>query len=172
MPSPERRSQIRTWLQVRVLSVGFMDIFVLSKKLAEKYEMQEPHVWISISDPGDTTTLLINPHTEDVLRLYFDDMENYIEWERDGWDKIYKRDCVMFDMDMGYMVFDFFQKHKRCENLMIHCHAGISRSAAIGSFLSQILGKKNFMDPPYFPNSHVRGILRRVWMEKTGLFIP
>ena len=149
-----------------------MDIFVLPKYLAVKYEMQEPHAWISINDPDDTTSLPINPFTEDVLTLHFDDMETADQWDIQQYNVIFKRNCVLFNKEMAEQIYNFFQKNKSVENLMIHCHAGISRSAGVGSFLSQVIGKNDFMNPPHFPNILVRHFLRKVWLEKEGILIP
>lgn len=145
-----------------------MTIFVLPKRHAEIWDFQEPHAWISINDPNSYTELPINHCTEDVLTLYFDDLESVKGWELD----LKKREPILFDEKMSKQVFDFFQNNKTTENLLIHCHAGISRSAGVGSFLSQVIGKNDFMNPPFFPNGHIRNMLRRTWLEETGILIP
>lgn len=150
-----------------------MTIFVLPKRHAEVWDIQESHAWISINDPQSNTELPINHFTEDVLTLNFDDLESGKAWEMEikNWSTLFKREPILFDEKMAKQVFDFFQKNKTTDNLLIHCHAGISRSAGVGSFLSQVIGENKFMNPPFFPNSHVRNLLRRTWLEETGVLI-
>lgn len=149
-----------------------MDIFVLSKRRAMEWKCQEPHIWISINDPNDSTRLPINEWTKETLVLHFDDAESDENWKETGFKDFYNRDCILFNESMALQVFDFFNKHKDIENLLIHCHGGISRSAGVGSFLSQVIGKSQYQTPPHFPNPLVRRMLRRVWKEKTGILIP
>lgn len=150
-----------------------MEILVLSKRHAEAWDIQESHAWISINDPQSNTELPINMFTEDVLTLHFDDLEDGDSWELElkNWETLFKREPVLFNEAMGKQVFDFFQKNKSVDNLLIHCHAGISRSAGIGSFLSAVIGKHNYQLAPYFPNQLVRRVLRRTWVNECGILI-
>ncbi len=96
-----------------------MTIFVLPKRHAEVWDIEEPHAWISINDPKSNTELPINHFTEDVLTLNFDDLESGKDWELElkNWATLFKREPILFNEKMSKQVFDFFQKNKSTENL-------------------------------------------------------
>lgn len=149
-----------------------MDIFVLSKKNSAHFNYQNKHCWISINDPTDNVWWFKqNEHTVDSLKLQFDDSISHESWNDVGYKEFYKRDAILFDELMAQQIFDFVQKNEdKVEAFIINCHAGISRSAGIGSFLNSLFNQTSkFQTPPHHPNSRVRKFLRHIWHKNTGL---
>lgn len=95
---------------------------------------------VSISDPpGDSRPVDLDAHIKRVLRLTFDDNENSrgAEWgEEDAPVRAHAETLVAF-LREGLAA--------GCERWLIHCHAGISRSAASALVL---LGLKYGFDDP------------------------
>lgn len=152
-----------------------MDIFVLSKKDSAKFDYQDKHCWISINDPTDNDWWFKrNDHTVDTLQLQFDDSTNQESWQAVGYKNFYKRDAVLFDEAMAQQIFDFVEKNKnKVEAFIVNCHAGVSRSSGIGSFLNSYFNHNSkFQTPPHHPNSRVRKYLRHIWYKNTGVLIP
>lgn len=92
---------------------------------------------------------------KDFLALQFDDclIEGYM---LDG------TMAVLFSKKQANDVIDFIEKINKDTNdfdLVIHCHAGISRSGAIAEFTSKYLNIP-FEDPYIRPNTHV---LKTLW---------
>jgi predicted protein tyrosine phosphatase len=92
----------------------------------------------------------------DSLRLDFDDVTH----DQSGM-------FFPFNDEQGKMTFDFMNKNLG-HDFVIHCDAGFSRSVAMGAFMAQAHG----YDPTYHEcghdgmrNTHVFGILRRIWRE-------
>lgn len=90
---------------------------------------------ISISDIGYGS-----PVPEDhpcALRLYFDDITPFLvsnDLAHPYYKEIQKhRDLVYFDDTMAKKVYDFIKACK-CDDLYLHCYAGVSRSASIALF--------------------------------------
>ena len=149
-----------------------MKIIVCSRR--EILEMKHPdelHAIISINDPDGSTPLKgINAK---ILILHFDDTVSATSWEESSAYDIYNRDCVLFDPYHARQIFDFFDKVKDLDTMIIHCAAGHSRSAAVASFLAQIIGQDNgeFYRMPRCPNVLIRNIMRNVWFERSGILI-
>lgn len=89
--------------------------------------IKEPTNVISIGEPGESIPEFPCTHTR-MLRLEFDDIEQ--------------------DLGPGYNIFDFthaskiFKFVETCgdEDILVHCHAGASRSAAVAIFLQIFRG--------------------------------
>lgn len=83
-----------------------------------------------------------------VLSLMFDDATPDFTW----------KDDVLFNGSMAEEVIDFLENHDGSD-LIVHCYAGISRSAAIATFAARRLGypEKQLKEnrPIIHPNSHV-----------------
>lgn len=146
-----------------------MEIFVFSKRDAETANIQKPHIWIKIVDPGVNHICVNNNFTKDLLELEFDDNISEKEWIECGFEKFEGRKCVLFNEQMANQILDFYYKWKdKVEAIYVHCMAGVSRSAAVASWLAQLEGIDNtkFMMPPKYPNVLVRNLLRRASHER------
>lgn len=76
--------------------------------------------------------------------------------------------AVVFDVEHAKKIIGFIdkiQKDNRDVTLVIHCHAGISRSGAVGTFACDYCGLdyNKFLknNPGILPNHHILGLLRR-----------
>lgn len=137
-----------------------IDIIVLPRILAKHFVPTNKTIMISIVDPG--SPLEFSSKYEDILRLEFSDIENssYLnpEW-------IEKNNIKLFNKDMADQILSFFDKHKNnIDTLVVHCYAGVSRSAAVASALCRNHGFNKeanyFMDSQiFFANTLVLALL-------------
>lgn len=119
-----------------------------------------PCVIISINSKGDSKYegaapyLKNHENVKDVLFLYFDDVEPYELFEYD--------DLFLFTSNQARSILDFIEKWMfDVEEIIIHCHSGISRSSAVASGICLFLGIDNSwtFENPYCPNEYVLKIL-------------
>lgn len=116
-------------------------------KLFMKEDREEPYIVISINNTGQTTKLSMNKGLEAILLLEIDDIEKETP-NCTLMNKVHARDIRKF--------VDMF-KHK-VNHIVIHCTAGVSRSAAIGFTLERYLNKDDrhlFESKSYHPNKHI-----------------
>ena len=135
-----------------------MKIKLMSKKEAIRYsaiEHKETSVVISISCDGKTR-LLSNNNIKDVLYLMFQDITK---------EQANKYDLECMSEQDGEMIKRFVNKWKdKVDSIIIHCHAGISRSSAVAIGVSRYLGYDDMWvwKGDYSPNSHVLDIVNKV----------
>jgi predicted protein tyrosine phosphatase len=124
--------------------------FVVPKDLLQRIVAQHPslldkHFVISICDPGEVRPLP-SEHSH-LLNLTFCDIapEDIPEEKRE-------RFPSMSPADAGDVVSALRRWHAmdRRGNLIVQCHAGISRSAAVGTFANELLG----LDSEQFHKEH------------------
>ncbi len=118
------------------------------------------HAIISVTDPAHTehgnpiVELPIGPMTKGVLKLRF-------------MDRVGGPD--LFDRDMALSILSFVsdQTARGIEAILVHCHAGISRSHAIAAALTKGLYSKD--DSFHFqqgnPNMHVYNTMLRAALQ-------
>lgn len=114
--------------------------FVLPKLLLESIVAKHPnlldaHFVISICDPGEVRPLPVLHHH--LLNLTFCDIapEDVPEDQRQRYPSMSPDDAVA--------VVNALKRWHQMElrgNLIVHCHAGISRSGAVGTFANELLG--------------------------------
>lgn len=118
-------------------------IRVLSReKMVEHYKdnPNDTTPVISIADIGFANSPVPEGHPN-ALILAFDDIRPYDvkhAMEHPYYiQEAMKRDLIYFDDDMAWNVIRFLQKQifKGSEDVIIHCYAGVSRSAAIALFI-------------------------------------
>lgn len=75
-----------------------------------------------------------------VLYLQFDDIEQSEEHCHNNVHRaeLIKEKLLPFNKDMARAIFDFVNANKP-EMIIVHCHAGVCRSAAVGAALSKIM---------------------------------
>jgi predicted protein tyrosine phosphatase len=128
-----------------------MGTYILNKYQAPifKIDPKKYNVMIRITNPGEDLLPLQNSNLfRDVLEIRFYDFDK----EQNG--------LQIFDDHHADILLDFFQKHTNCENMIIHCDIGISRSAgvAVGWFLfkdSRSSIHKIYHDSKHLPNKLV-----------------
>jgi predicted protein tyrosine phosphatase len=139
-------------------------VFVLPKLLLQRIVAQHPslldaHFVISICDPGEERPLP-DEHSH-LLNLTFCDIapEDIPEAQR-------QRFPAMSPEDAGNVVGALrrWQEMDLRGNLIVQCHAGISRSGAVGSFANELFGlsSEQFQKqhPWVEPHPHVFNLLR------------
>jgi predicted protein tyrosine phosphatase len=117
----------------------------LSVDEAECFTPSQSTVAISILSPGRTEAKL-HGKIHDILRLYFHD-SGPTETNTFG--------TAMFSGEQAQAVIEFLRRHQACPealHLLIHCEAGISRSAAIAVFAASecgvpLTGQFAFLNP-------------------------
>lgn len=115
-----------------------MKFFFLSRKAVEALDpLGEPHLFISVTTPGDPNGLAVLPENEKTLgtlRLAFH--EAYAEWESlrvgySGWLREREADGTAFTRETGKSVLSFVRSHPGAEVIVVHCDGGLARSPAI-----------------------------------------
>jgi predicted protein tyrosine phosphatase len=133
-------------------------MLILSENSARLYVPARRAVCISVTDPGKPTALLSDRFLA-VLRLAFTDIAEVAEhpWH------------VVFTPQHAEEIVHFVQKWRDVDCVVIHCHAGLSRSPAIAMGLCDVfswpLGKMEREHP--LCNRWVRRELARVGREVT-----
>ena len=123
--------------------------------LEEFGERKDSYAVISIQDThtkGFGFEFKENVFCKGVLTLYFDDIDKRV----DG--------AVLFSEEQAREIIEFAKTHVSADTLLIHCFGGLSRSWAVGAFLTKIFGGDN---SKYFekgkPNRYVYKLLEETW---------
>ena len=145
----------------------------LSREKAEAYVGKEPYGVISITDPdGPEAKLQEDPNRLAVLRLAFHDctqtpeeFEALLRQAEPPADLEAPRKWVLPTEEHAREIVRFFREvQPRIQKLVIHCEAGISRSAGVGAALAHCLGQTDvhFYDHG-IPNHRVRRLVIEAW---------
>lgn len=118
-----------------------------SREIAEEM-MPSPDVGIiSISDP-DSRIVALRPGWGAVLRLRFHDLTH--QWQN----------YVLMSADQAIDVLEWLHEHEtRLSGIVVHCEAGISRSAAVAKFLCERYSLPVDEGDVRFHNTHVYELL-------------
>jgi predicted protein tyrosine phosphatase len=95
------------------------EFVVLSREDAERYEPRGKEICISISDP-DAPAARVSSRFAAVLRLNFDDVTERGE-ESD----------ILFAEEHAREIRDFVASWPNARRVVVHCHAGVSRSPGV-----------------------------------------
>ena len=123
-------------------------IVILPMSATKEFHPSVAWAGISIRDPkimhpGCGEPQITEVNRLDLLPLRFDD----VEFE--------KSDRKVFTIEQAKEIWEFVDRlWDKVELLMIHCHAGISRSAAVGKAVSEKYQKEfvPYFDQLYIPN--------------------
>ncbi|MCG8571591.1 MAG: hypothetical protein MJB14_15760 [Spirochaetes bacterium] len=99
-----------------------MATYILNKYQAPKFKLNpsQYNILIRVTNPQEEFKALENESIyRDVLELKFYD---FVE-EQGG--------LIIFNESHLSSLLNFFKKHKNCENFVVHCDQGMSRSAGI-----------------------------------------
>jgi predicted protein tyrosine phosphatase len=105
-----------------------MELRVLSREAVERYEPEGVEICISIGDPASPPAEL-SPSFAGVLRLGFNDIVA-VESQED----------VLFAPDHAAAVIEFVEQWRHADRLVVHCHAGASRSPGVALGLCDRFG--------------------------------
>jgi predicted protein tyrosine phosphatase len=107
---------------------GIPEFIVLSREDAERYEPLGSEICISISDP-DADPAQISGRFAAILRLRFTDaLEKGDESD------------VLFSEEHARAIREFIDGWPEATRIVVHCHAGISRSPGVALGLCDIRG--------------------------------
>jgi predicted protein tyrosine phosphatase len=101
---------------------------VLSREDAERYEPGEREICISIADP-DTEPANVSTDFAAVLRLNFTDIIEQGE-----------PSDVLFSEDHARAIREFIDAWPDARRIVVHCHAGVSRSPGVALGLCDVRG--------------------------------
>ena len=121
------------------------------------FQSEQPHIVISISNPDSDPVVMKQCASRlDVLNLQFHDAN----------DDSTEPDLVLFDRQHAQAIYDFVAKYPDNMTVVVHCEAGLSRSAGVAAALSKLY---NGNDKEFFerrrPNSRVYSKLLDYLME-------
>lgn len=117
----------------------------MSRENIKSFQYHERWSLISINGNGETPPDIVCPKLYSKLELFFDDIDEPVKGYR------------LFSDDDANQIINFVQSNKNSTTLfVIHCHAGISRSAAVAAALSRYYnGDERFYFNKFIPNIHV-----------------
>jgi predicted protein tyrosine phosphatase len=115
MPKRKRKKQVPAFV-------------VLSREDAERYEPGEREICISIADP-DAEPAQLSSGFAQVLRLHFTDIIEQGE-----------PSDVLFSEDHVRAIREFIDAWPDATRIVVHCHAGVSRSPGVALGLCDIQG--------------------------------
>jgi predicted protein tyrosine phosphatase len=129
------------------------EIVVRSKLEAQKFECDKPWVAISIATNADDWPNLSSENRLDWLKLHFADTCDP-KWcalaVQNGLD--------VFENAHARAILNFVGLHwDKIDVLLVHCEAGVSRSAGVAAAIAKIKTGNDFkfFEKPYVPNSKV-----------------
>jgi predicted protein tyrosine phosphatase len=152
----------------------------LSREKAEAYVGKEPYAVISITDPDYPQAEFHHDHNRvAILRLQFHDFsQEPEEFKRLLFETAAKKPVDLEDGSRKWVlpsklhaeaIVDFYRSlppHVR--KVVIHCEAGISRSAGVGAALAHCLGQT---DVHFYhqscPNHRVRRLVIQAWGRRS-----
>lgn len=123
--------------------------------MQEFVEKDDTYAVISIQDAhngGFGIQFTTNDYCKDVLTLLVDDIYK----EVDG--------AVLFNKEHAKQIFDFVEKNKDgVDTILVHCHAGQSRSAAVAAFLEKIYFGKDDIYNSHRVNDYIYKALEEAY---------
>jgi predicted protein tyrosine phosphatase len=105
-----------------------MELRVLSREAVERYQPERVEICISISDPMAPPTRL-SPSFAAVLRLTFSDIV-----------AVQCAEDVLFSPEHASAIVEFVERWRHADRLVVHCHAGVSRSPGVALGLCDRFG--------------------------------
>ena len=144
-----------------------MEFFVYSRQGVEAVPpFDVPHVFISITTPGDRKGLAKLPEsamTLGVLRLSFHDLDLIADDVLKAMEEDEGEKYTLFGDSDADKIVEFITKHRgQLGAVIVHCDAGVSRSPAVAASIAKTFGKSDdsFFFKRYHPNRRVyRGVL-------------
>jgi predicted protein tyrosine phosphatase len=124
--------------------------------------LKKPHIIISILEPGaEPLVFAPNKNRLAVLTLNFYDLDyDPKKWgEKDTNEIVKEYGHGLFKVAQAEAILDFVEQwHDLAAFALIHCEAGVSRSAAVSAAIDKIYTGSDmavFGDPKYIPNRYV-----------------
>jgi len=137
--------------------------------IMDRYEINDDTVegfggsaYISINDTeGEWKESYFNKDHSNVIRLWFDDVS-----PGEATSPTNKISVSAMTEEQGKQIINFIERNKEKIKFVVHCTAGISRSGAVGAFISDYFGLDYsvFManNPMVRPNAHISRTLNNI----------
>lgn len=129
------------------------EIVVLNCLEAEDFECERPWACISIANTEEDLPRIRRRKRIGLLPMAFADISQPMP----GY--------TLFSDSHAHDILDFVTGHwRRIHTLMVHCHAGLSRSPAVAAAIARLKRRDDgeFFEEPYIPNRLVYRILLEV----------
>lgn len=165
-----------------------MKITVMSREEFENFKSNISYIAISITSPNSEPVKENRTNLLDILRLSFHDVNKRLEKREDckicngtGYIQAFKNidnghcyactdriNIILFDENRAEQILQFVNKYKNeVDLIVVHCEAGISRSAGVASALSLIYnGTDEYYFKHYLPNTLVYRLILNAYMKR------
>lgn len=129
-----------------------MEVKVLSRQMMCDFKYHHPYIVISICEPGEPVPKMqLDLNREHVHPIIIHDVDD-IEFAK-------KNNYKILDKDQAREVLEVVERYKdKVKTIIVHCGAGICRSAGLGAALLLIYNGDDseiMQSPRYKPNRHV-----------------
>ena len=152
------------------------DIFVYSRPLIESCSAYEkPHIIVSINCPGEEPAKIrTNRATLGRVNLFFWDLDRVPE---SGLVRIHGSDTTFSGIKEEHLcqpadakaIVDLVEAQPEATDILVHCTAGKSRSAAVAAALHKVLNGSDeaiFGNKRYSPNMRVYRMVLEEWYNR------
>ena len=142
-----------------------MQFSVCSREKAKKmaYKLKEPAIIISVTDSDKEPNIFAkNPYIKEICRVAFDDTDP---------DILLKREVLMRKEDAEKIKECVIRNKDTVERIVVHCEAGVSRSAAIMAAIQlYLIGSADaiFSNPKYCPNFFCFEMMREAFFGENN----
>jgi len=148
-----------------------MKVIALSREMALwlANQIPEPHVIVSIIEPGEKPLEFVeNKARLAILSLNFYDLDyNPEKWgEQNTKEIIEQYGHGIFAPEQAKQIVDFVEAwRKKAQMIVVHCSAGVSRSAGVAGAINLVLNGKDemFFKGRYIPNRFVYRTILNEW---------
>lgn len=129
-------------------------IHFMSRKNAEMMPGHPQVAVIAIGDPGSEPSVL-SPTFGAIHRLEFNDV-----------DTNEKNQYVLFDKPLAHKVWEYLENlPEGVDTLVVHCHLGVSRSAAVAKAIAQYL-QLDYPEHYSLYNKHVFQVMQQTLYKR------
>jgi len=146
-----------------------MKILVMGRESAEQFKSNEPYIVISITSPySPEAKIEVKDSLIAMLRLSFHDWDAKDKELIEQKDTLEAKRMIYFNSGMAREILLFVLCYIKNVNLIVvHCEAGISRSAGCAGAVAKIFnGDDSFYFKHYLPNMLVYDTIIKTWNEK------
>lgn len=117
-------------------------IVVLSREQAFDFSCDQPYLLVSICDPGDPPATPVGPPVSTV-HLQFLDIDTTRLWSPEALNHVYRgMRCGdhLVQPHHARSLTDFLSDFADVETVVVHCHAGLSRSPSTAMAIADAIG--------------------------------
>ena len=143
-----------------------MEILVMGRQSVEQFQSEKTHIIISITSPYSTPAKIgLSDKVKDILRLSFHDWDAKEKELIEQKNTLESKRMIYFNNEMAKKILLFVERYIKTINLIVvHCEAGISRSAGVAGAISKCFyGDDNYYFKHYLPNMLVYRTIIEEW---------